>query len=958
MPLINTSIPNLIQGVSQQPDAVRFDGQCEEQVNALGSITEGLQKRPPTEFVNNLFSTEIPEDAFVGFIDRDDDEAYVVVVQTGKLNVFHAQTGTPATIDGLSNTTFTSTNYLYSNTPKESIQMLAIGDTTYLLNKDVATDMDTSYLTRSEKLGSGKSLTGHRRAIIFIKQGAYKTEYKVELLNSNDAVSVTAEYTSGPSRDGSGNPVDINATTSHIRDGLFNTFTSTQQSTYDIELLGTNGIILTVPDSGSIRASDGLGDSGLGLVFEEAANITDLPIYCVEGFKVKVAGDGESNADDYYVKFRTTVGENDDSDYANERQGKGTWVETVGPEEYTTIDQAKMPRVLTLTDFSPNTNIATFSLANMLLDTKRAGDSVSNPSPSFIGEKLDNIFLFKNRLGFLFGQNLIMTESGLGKLSSNGTQQYNFFRNTVTTLLDGDPIDLAVSTEKVTFLKHAIQFQSDLILFSDNGQFVLKGGDLLTPRTVSVTRATTYESDNGVPPVGVGQYMYFPFKRGTKHTGVKEFMVNADSDVYLAEEITSHVPSYIPNDVIDFTASETDNIMALTTGKIAPVATASPDVPTASELSSQGYSYVGLETASSDGSNWLTTDLFVHYNANTPSLGNPFHTYVNGQPALNNLVDTSNNGTDAAMPYSTTSNTASPLININGQNLTGNPPLAPKLGTFVPTQAATGYTPSGLGTFDLGKTSGSDPNNSVLVGYSQRDTTNFVQKFVFESAIENHVDNEYAIEIGVVKPQPVSLPFGNDPILWGINLSSPSSNLNTTTVTGYDMMINPNVTGHLGLKLQNMNNTNATTAFMMNGTTTAYSTELTPHRVELGASTSNVPSISYHLLLNMSPSKTELKCVDSNGNVSTVWTLNDPNVTYSTLKTFASSSGLLMQNFGVGIHTSLFVPPASNQNEHFWGNLGQRGGAHMHMFRIYNRNLTSAELSYNGLNNNFRMIQA
>jgi hypothetical protein len=46
MPLINTSVPNLIQGVSQQPDASRFAGQCEEQENALSSVADGLKKRP------------------------------------------------------------------------------------------------------------------------------------------------------------------------------------------------------------------------------------------------------------------------------------------------------------------------------------------------------------------------------------------------------------------------------------------------------------------------------------------------------------------------------------------------------------------------------------------------------------------------------------------------------------------------------------------------------------------------------------------------------------------------------------------------------------------------------------------------------------------------------------------------------------------------------------------------
>ena len=954
MPLINSSIPNLIQGVSQQPDSVRFDGQCEEQINAVGSLTEGLMKRPPTEFISNIFSSEIPENAFVGFMERDDDEAYVVVIQTGELKIFHALSGTPATVDGLTSKTLLQTDYLYSTSPKTSIKMLTIGDTTYLLNKDVTTDMDDIKI--SEKLGSGKSSTGHRRAIVFVKQGAYKSDYTIKIFNSNNAAVIDHTYTSGPSRNSAGDPQDINATTAYIRDGIFNVFSSTERTTYEVAKLGENAIILTVPEDGSISVSDGVGDTGLGLVFREVTKITDLPTFCVEGFKVKVQGDEESDADDYYVKFRATVGDNDTSEYTAEIEGKGTWVETVGPEEYVAIDGDTMPQVLTLTDFSPVTKLATFTLNNMLFDEKRCGDSNSNPSPSFIGNQLDNIFLYKNRLGFLHGQNLIMTAAGLGNLSDNGTQQYNFFRNTVTTLLDGDLIDLQVSSEKVTFLKHAIQFQSDLVIFSDNGQFVLKGGDLLTPRTVSITRATTYETDNSVPPIGVGQYIYFPFERGV-NTGVKEFMVNADSDVYLAEEITSHVPAYIPDNIISMTASETNNIIALTNGKTAPTASATPDVEVVA--TEQGYNYAGLRSSSSDGQQWISDDLLIHYNANTSSTGTPITT-INSLPYVRNMEDPTNT-TYIASPYRTTSQTASPLDNINGTTITGTPPLAPKLGTYVPTEGVTYngvvQTPSGKGVFDLGKTSSSDPDDSVLAGFADRDTTVLqqVQKSLFEGTINNHTQDTYAIEIGLVKPKAdPSFASTNDPILWGVNLTCPSAEVVLGGGTlGYQMMNTPAVVGGLALKLQNMGNQNATTAVVINGTQTTDSTELTPHsagRYNTGGAT--IPS--YHLVLNMSPSKIELKSVDQFGTVTTVWTLNDSNTTYPTLKTFAGNTGGF-ENFGFAINSSLFVPPASSMNEHMWGNIAARRGVYPYMFRVYNKNLSSAEISYNGLNNNFRL---
>jgi hypothetical protein len=63
MPLINTSVPNLIQGVSQQPNSARFAGQCEEQENALSSVAEGLKKRPNTRHVARLFRRLYPRTA-------------------------------------------------------------------------------------------------------------------------------------------------------------------------------------------------------------------------------------------------------------------------------------------------------------------------------------------------------------------------------------------------------------------------------------------------------------------------------------------------------------------------------------------------------------------------------------------------------------------------------------------------------------------------------------------------------------------------------------------------------------------------------------------------------------------------------------------------------------------------------------------------------------------------------
>ena len=117
MPLINSSVSNLIQGVSQQPDAVRFPGQCAEQENALSSVVDGLQKRPATQHVATLL-TEVALDANakVHFIERDNNERYVVIIKgtdNKTISAYNLTTGKQTRIDqkyrGLVNS-FTITN--------------------------------------------------------------------------------------------------------------------------------------------------------------------------------------------------------------------------------------------------------------------------------------------------------------------------------------------------------------------------------------------------------------------------------------------------------------------------------------------------------------------------------------------------------------------------------------------------------------------------------------------------------------------------------------------------------------------------------------------------------------------------------------------------------------------------------------------------------------------------------
>lgn len=705
MPLINTSVTNLIQGVSQQPDAVRFSGQCEEQENALPSIVDGLQKRPSSEFVTRLIdNATLDPKSKVHFIKRDDNERYVVIVRhveggPNTLAAFNLDTGNQATIsqryrgvvessgvegsftrvtltqpcpvtvgstetdrlgtvrvvEGPSKGTTTydvlsigegtdnkqiridstdiqlygssaksvsvieyivnntanaeleleARNYLTSDSavPSDDIKLFTTGDITYVLNtkKTVAKDTVTSPPVSDE-------------ALIFIKQGDYDRKYGVTVKSGTDTYTNWTYSGSSQALDDTGGADKLynrprEARTEFILNNLFEGVLGLDGSTgnyiprittppygdeiyYDkaLNLVPNNwtlntrvpqnesdnpdynefpslatdsaftvsfesdslGIISSTKDF-TITTEDSVNGDGIGVAHKSVPNITDLPTVAPHNFKIFVQGDPDAGQDDKYVQFRLNGYK---ADTVDGTVGDGGWYETSGGDVNNRLDNTTMPLLL------KSTGVDTFELGHIPLDFLDTGDADSNPDPSFVGNTINGVFQFKGRLGFLSDSSVSMTEVKFGTYDTElSEQKYNFYRTTVSTLLDSDPIDVTVSSAKVTKLREALTFQDNLIIFSDFCQFVLKGGDLLTPKTVSINQITEYDYNKNVVPISLGSFIYFPFKRGD-YAGIREFTVNSSTDVFDANEITAHVPQYIPN-AYSMSGSSAESLIAV-----------------------------------------------------------------------------------------------------------------------------------------------------------------------------------------------------------------------------------------------------------------------------------------------------------------------------------------------------------------------------------------------------------
>ena len=519
MGIVSRAIPTLLRGVSQASDSSKQADHADIQDNADSNPVVGLIKRSGIQHVTNL-STATLGNVHIQTINRDATEQYVAIFSNGNVKVYELD-GTEKTVEKPDGVT-----YLNTTNPREEIKTVTIADFTFVVNTSSITAMDTTL--------SGGTGT---KAIIFIEQVSNNTIYTVTV----DGVTVTDNTSSDSTLSTSGVANDI-------ANGLASGLTG-----FDITRNGSVIYVRKTDGSNfSIDGSDTQGNTQLSIVKDSVQRFTDLPTVSPNGYIVEVKGDDQTNFDNYYVKFVTNNGGTFE---------EGQWEETVQAGIPFKFDSSTMPHVL-IRQADGNFRFArvdgdTYTLSGTtytlpVWTERTSGDVISAPDPSFIGRKINNVFFFRNRLGFLADDNVIL---------SNVSDFFNFFPDTVLTIVDSHPIDVAASHTKVAILKHAVTMGEQLILFSEQTQFILSSSaDNLTPLTANVLVATEFESSDDAPPVGSGSSIYFLTKKGS-FAGIREYITQTDVTLKDASNITIHVPRLIPSNIFKLAVSNNQDIL-------------------------------------------------------------------------------------------------------------------------------------------------------------------------------------------------------------------------------------------------------------------------------------------------------------------------------------------------------------------------------------------------------------
>jgi hypothetical protein len=129
--LISGNIPNLVGGVSQQPDALRLVNAGAKVDNAWLSVVNGLGKRPPTEHLAKVALDAGSRNTVGYIIDRDDSYRYIVIITNNTLRVFDLN-GTEQTVNFPNGRQYLSS----AVDPIDSFRFVTVGDTTFVLNRE------------------------------------------------------------------------------------------------------------------------------------------------------------------------------------------------------------------------------------------------------------------------------------------------------------------------------------------------------------------------------------------------------------------------------------------------------------------------------------------------------------------------------------------------------------------------------------------------------------------------------------------------------------------------------------------------------------------------------------------------------------------------------------------------------------------------------------------------------
>ncbi len=480
--------------MSQQIATERLPGQVGAQDNMLSDPVTNLRRRPGAAYAfhyNSVDSTD--ENIKAWFTDIAGTRVHVILnMGTGEVTIMDDVYTVLATLDGAP--------YLVTSVPK-NIQAATVGDEFFIVNRGV-------------KPSLGPLTTGldpGRCGFFYIVSGAFSRKYEITIKTATGSIS--ASYTTP---DGTGVTDAENTTPAYICEQLVDGLITAGLATANVFALYQDDAYVFV--LGNAPVTDMMVSSSTGSAYVMPSRTRYTNVVGNLPAQLPAQADG----------FIMAVGDTRTPQYYKYDADTSAWLESGAYGSTPSI--LDMPVSITSVG-------GVWGFSTVDYEGRLAGDAESNPAPRFITEGITGIASYQGRLVLLSGSRVNLSASNRPR---------RFFRSTITSILDSDPIEIGSSANSSADYEYAVPFQKDLVIFSTSYQALIPAGNqALTPRTASVLLTSSHDSDMTCPPITIGRTLMYPTPRSADFFGVKEMVPSPYTDSqYVSEDATPHLPKY------------------------------------------------------------------------------------------------------------------------------------------------------------------------------------------------------------------------------------------------------------------------------------------------------------------------------------------------------------------------------------------------------------------------------
>ena len=504
------SYTSLLFGVSQQAVQDRLPGQLSLQENMTSDPVAGLRRRAPVEALAAI-GTYTDLNKVKQYNTDIAGTSVSIIVDTGAGNIRVVSDITGELLATLPNA------YLVSPVASD-IRFATLDSVVWICNVDqlptLAPHPDQTTYPNPDRHG-----------FFYINAGTYSKQFSVTITNrinnATDTVSYSTPSGSDPTHAAQATPEYIAGqlvAAINANWGPFNV-TAVQDGAY-VHIVSTTADVTLSTTSGStyVRTSNAMS----------IRDVAELPARLPIGANNLICATGSGKVKVYYRW-----------DFA-----RALWTEDAAWGSMQTVTNTPLRLEVV-------SNV--WTLTQPTFERRAAGNAETNQNFKFLSEGITGMCAFQGRLGLLSNEYINLSASG---------NPLRFFRSTMATLNDDDPIEVAAQGTLTTPYEHAVNFNKDLIMFSKRYQGIVPGGSAVTPRTANVALMTQYEVDTNAAPVATGRSVFFGAPRSLGFVGVHEMVPSAYADSqYVADDVTNHIPRYIEGPWRFLASSATSNIL-------------------------------------------------------------------------------------------------------------------------------------------------------------------------------------------------------------------------------------------------------------------------------------------------------------------------------------------------------------------------------------------------------------